>query len=242
MRWAVASGIGAVFLAALVTASSADAPVQGWEDPRLRAIDALAFTPSLYFEDDGQPRPLAYVEATLWPGRGAESVRWAFAIERGCPGQLSGWRESCGRLMVRVVSTRESWDPYLAPTTATPSALSPYFDANLDWREADLESCPGAMTTLHALETVHWGWKLDESGFIVVGAPPDAITVKAVSNGFATYSATEFEDDGETSAWARRMLAVVQPCLKPSNVPAPWARHGLASPFQPLIDPTFPPH
>ena len=237
-RLMVVSAIGAMVLTTLAKPSLAGqftGRLNSWP-----AIDALAFNPSLYFEDERQPRPLAYVDATQRPGRWEELVRWAFAIERGCPGMLSGWRETCRRLMIRVVSTRPTWNPYLAPNSPAREDLSPFLDANLDWREADIDACPGAMATLNALGAVRSGWKLDERGYIIAGAPADAVTVSAVSNGFATYTATEFEGEGETSAWAQRMLALVQPCLKPSNAPAPWDRHLLFPPIPSLTAPASP--
>jgi hypothetical protein len=222
-------------------------------------IAGLAFEPGRYFS--------AGYEATNYdPAQPGDPIvdavfsnsypQWAFAVDLDCPykGQV-GAPPKCS-LMLRVASwksptPRASYSEFLEglggevrPASPPVAEVRRYLDASVDWREADLRACPGAVHALLAIEAVQW-FSFDqlvreqaatgkplEAETVYEGPVPylNRITVRAydgkrvLPGGGTLTSASALADAGGTSHWAKTMLKIVEPCLKPASVPAPWDR------------------
>jgi hypothetical protein len=201
-------------------------------------VQRLAFDPQRYFSDppyepgDG---PTGIVDAVNLSS--LHGPQWAFAVDSVCsePSPTGcSWREQ--RFVLRMVSARRDRAPPASPAPApgeTAQSVRAFLDAVVTWREADLQSCPGAISALRALDHVKWfgldahdramldGRGLDE---IVVVADGDWVTVRARGAGATTVQATALVDADGSSAWAQTMLKDATPCLKPAHSPPPWRR------------------
>jgi hypothetical protein len=172
--------------------------------------DALAFDPGLYFrtedDTDNVNAPGGIVDARHSGGRAGPS--WSFAIDRSCP---------------RSIAPR--------PGDGSTPAIKAYLAATLDWREADIRTCPNAARTLLSLERARWfafdDWDRasivgGQAELVVPGDGPGAVVrARGLAGNFVSQ---DWSDEGAASAWAKRMMEVVGPCLKPSPAPAPWDR------------------
>ncbi len=198
--------------------------------------DALAFDPGRYFrtadDTDNIDAPGGIVDARHSGGRGAGSS-WSFAIDMSCPGSVA-FPSPCKdaeRLVMRVVNLRRLSAFPPRPSDATTAAIKAYLDALLEWREADLRTCPSAARTLLSLEHARWftfdDWDraniVGEDGEIIVPGDGPGTVVRA--RGFSgNFVSQDWSDEGAASAWAKRMMEVAAPCLRPSAAAAPWDR------------------
>ena len=200
-------------------------------------IDELGFDAGLYFrttdDTDDRNEPGGIVDASHSGGRAGPS--WAFAIDRSCPGSVAfpaPCKWDAERLVIRVVSLKRLSAAPPAPMDGSPAAITAYLDARLDWREADIRDCPNAARTLLSLEHARWFAFDDWDRASVAGGRADLIvpsgdgpSTVVRARGFASnYVAHELSDSGAASAWAKRMMIVAEPCLRPSSAPAPWDR------------------
>ena len=199
--------------------------------------DALGFDPGLYFQTtdgtDNVNAPGGIVDARHSSGRGA-GPPWSFAIDMSCPGSVA-FPAPCNtgseRLVIRIVSPRRlsAFPPW--PSDASTPAVKAYLAALLEWREADIRTCPHAVRTLLSLEQARW-FAFDQwdranivggAGYVVV--PGDGPSTVVRARGFSgNFVSQDWSDEGAASAWAKRMMQVVAPCLKPSAASAPWDR------------------
>ena len=199
-------------------------------------IGELGFDPGLYFrttvDTDDASAPGGIVDARHAGGRGGPS--WSFAIDVSCPGSVAfpaPCKEEAARLVIRVVSLRRPGAFPSRPEDGSPPAIRAYLDAMLDWREADIKTCPNAARTLLSLERARWFVFDDWDRAAIVGGqadvvvPGDGPSTVVRARGFASnYVAQDWSDAGAASAWAKRMMKVVESCLTPSSAPAPWDR------------------
>jgi hypothetical protein len=202
---------------------------------------ALALNPGLYFRNSEDPaapnEPGGIVDVVHSGGRAGWS--WSFAIDRACPA-AAGFPRTCKgedeRVVLRLVRLKrlKTVPPELrAPTDASVSAIKAHLDARFEWLEADIRRCPRAASTLLALERVQWFAFLDWDRSSIMGGHPTELvvpggdgpaTVVRASSFASNYVAEDFGDSGGASAWAKQMMKVIEPCLKPSAAPPPWRR------------------
>jgi hypothetical protein len=122
----------------------------------------------------------------------------------------------------------------------------------MDWLEADLRSCKGAMKKflgfpgqtnrlwqrkfLDDLEgkpepesAKRWSGEGDELEEIIVTTDGDSIAIRAngdENSDLGYHSVTiEQANGGAGYEWAKEFAAIVQPCLKPATSPAPWDKY-----------------
>jgi hypothetical protein len=199
-------------------------------------IDELGFDAGLYFRTtdntDDLNAPGGIVDARHSGGRAGAS--WSFAIDRSCPGSVAfpaPCKWDAERLVIRVVSLRRLSAAPPPPKDGSTPAIRSYLDARLDWREADIRNCPNAARTLLSLEHARWFAFDDWDRANIVGGdgelivpgdgPGTVVRARGVAGNFVSQ---DWSDEGAASAWAKRMMEVVGPCLKPSAAPAPWDR------------------
>jgi hypothetical protein len=200
---------------------------------------AMAFDPEAYFgsNDGAEQDPLApsgLVDAVFL--RALHGPGWAFAIANGCPG-LAEADPTCKsdqrRPLLRAVTIKPPEEIPAAYNRSPKSEaeMRGLLNAVMNWREADLRTCPGAVEALLALDDVRWQ-PFDEAdqalitgqspAQLLVIADPDTISVRAggVMNAHAAH---DMGQPGGAGAWAMTMRAVVEPCLKPTGAPPPWS-------------------
>lgn len=92
------------------------------------------------------------------------------------------------------------------------------------WREADLETCPGAREALSDAMNTHW---IEQSAFaasregIPIWMHYDTIeTYFRFQPGEARYHGAIVE--GTPAAWGLRMSEILEPCWRPTQAPPPW--------------------
>jgi hypothetical protein len=97
--------------------------------------------------------------------------------------------------------------------------------AGLEWLEADLQACPGAMAALGKASAARWGPYKDSNGNVlfVMVSHADMIEVShTVPEGEVTWRGPALE--GTPAAWANDLATALEPCWKPATAPAPWRR------------------
>ncbi len=200
---------------------------------------AMAFDPGIYFgaaeeDESDQLQPHGLVEATFV--RALRGPLWAFAISTtSCPGLLDT-DARCSfdrrRPLLRAVTIKPAGEipPGHTRFPQTAREMPPFLDATLNWREADLWTCRGAVDALLALDKVRWQAFDPVDRGAITGRPPREIVVTAdadsilVRGGRVTsvHAARDEGQPGGSGAWAIRMMAVVEPCLRPTSAPLPW--------------------
>ncbi len=224
--------------------AKACAPVTEDGEVRLdrNCLAAMAFNPRFYFDrgDENVSDPLelnGLVEVVFVQGR--RGPIWAFAISNSCPGRLNADSQCKGeqlRPLLRAVTIKppDRQPKPRMPFPRSEAGMRGFLDRYLDWREADLRTCPHALDALTALNDVPWQ-VFDEGELallagrepseIVVTADGDTVVVKA--SGFvAAHAARDGGEPGGAGAWAKTMRAAVEPCLKPTQASAPWSTGG----------------
>lgn len=173
---------------------------------------------------------------------------WVFAIDMVCP-QSFDFRnpmpKNCAPKlrMIKPKKDADNLDLRKLPTT-----LHEY--ANLagnywQWEEADIRSCNGALKhLLHFPEpetTLLWGenyrnWIAGKSftpseGTMVLDGDKILLRARIGENPIANSLRAHSEqiifhnpNGGRAYLWAKSMVEIVEPCLKPSEAPAPWEK------------------
>lgn len=97
--------------------------------------------------------------------------------------------------------------------------------AGLQWVEADLATCPGAMPVLAEALQTKWVLKsmvapaAGEEFSITLHADTVTVTFKELINQ-ASYTGALFE--GTPAAWGHKLAKTLEPCWKPANATPPW--------------------
>lgn len=96
--------------------------------------------------------------------------------------------------------------------------------AGIEWLEADLQTCPGAMEMLRRAEDVRWGPRQPpKRDDIVITLHADTIEVGFdVFDGRVTWSGPMH--DGTPARWAHDFATLLEPCWRPGTAPTPWRR------------------
>lgn len=224
--------------------SSAD-PDQGpapASDPDVRemvqqaAFDATSYFPSRYIKDRSVVR-IAYTGDDYgWPV-------YSIAIAEGCLDGETVPRDNCAsRLRARMVRA-----PHI-PDAARPRLLGARLVArvsetgagtlsevrqalgemNLEWVEADLRTCPGALATLARSAEADWVPDAvanprpdDDLSGLVLHADIVRVDFKQYAR-LTTYNGWIAERS--PAAWAVEMAATLEPCWEPAPEPPPWLR------------------
>jgi hypothetical protein len=213
---------------------------------------AMAFNPKVYFDSDARTDhdpllPNGFADAVLVQ----RNPVWAFAISDRYPCFIGGdapCKPGEDQLLLRAVTWKRPSERATEPSAESVNsrkAMRAYADSVLDWREADLRACPKALEAFLALEEVQWqpfGYaelaqaaglleKAKDAENIIVASDyhPETFVVRVREKNADPAVAVAVRDGGEVGgagAWAKKMLAVAEPCLKPTAAPAPWnVRH-----------------
>ncbi|HMP44241.1 MAG TPA: hypothetical protein PKD99_03975 [Sphingopyxis sp.] len=193
---------------------------------------------------------------------------WTMAIDMACEEQGNTEQPSSCNVMARVSRIREFdlddpsdqlADKEIAaelrarghPTS--PAELAEDMEIYMEWLEADLRQCRGAMTLLRkfpARQTSLWPDSLfnlldgelrpiirrtDEDREVTVTADGDAIAIRArsagVNNGRKNFEHGPYfmtireANRGDYYDWAKKLATTIEPCLKPAAVPSPWSAY-----------------
>ncbi|WP_326525869.1 hypothetical protein [Sphingomonas sp.] len=220
-------------IVALLLVAAASAPQErGVIDVR-REVTALAFDPARFFDAGPDLVRIAYRGDDYdWPV-------WSIAIRTGClPGAA---REGCGERriarMVRAALPQGAERPRqrgVALVTnvagrkpADVAAVAAALDtAKVEWVEADLTTCPGALEALASASDTRWvpdGLAPAPSQDIMIVLHADRIRVEFPDHlRSATYDG--WIAPGSPAEWANRFATLVEPCWKPAAAPPPWRK------------------
>ena len=223
-----------VFAVAALLTPAAQAQNTGYEALKQRVTD-LAFDPDVYFGEGGRYHRIATIR---YRGDDWRVPVHAIAIANGCA--ISREPGCNARRIARMVRGTMASPPErprwrgsallgrldkLGPLDGP--ALAKALDANLDWLEADLDTCPQARAALAKAGEARWiapaliAPKPEDDLGIVLHA--DTIRVE-----FAGYLRSAVYDGyiakDTPAAWANDFATTIEPCWKPSAAPRPW--HG----------------
>lgn len=194
-------------------------------------ISKVAFDPALYFADEpngGEVVLISYSGDDYgWPV-------YSIAVHYGCmAGDCTLQRRA---RMVRAPITDPAARPRVwgmtlvskvtAKEASTPEAVAGVLNTmGMEWVEADLMTCPGAMTAMADLGKVKWVRddfvKPDPNGSIEVVLHADRIRVE-VPDYLRKASYDGFIAKGSPAAWAYALEKTLEPCWKPVGAPPPW--------------------
>ncbi|MFT3997706.1 MAG: hypothetical protein QM667_09885 [Asticcacaulis sp.] len=194
-------------------------------------ISKVAFDPALYFANEPKGSEVVLISYTGddygWPV-------YSIAVHYGCTAE--GCNPQRRARMVRAPITDPSDRPrrwgltlvnkVTAKGASTPEAVAGALDTlGLDWVEADLMTCPGAMTAMADLGKAEWirddVVKPDPNGSIEIVLHADRIRVEVPDYlRKATYDG--FIAKGSPAAWADALAKTLEPCWKPVSASPPW--------------------
>lgn len=191
------------------------------------------------------------VDAAYFVALRRYSHGWAFAVDMVCVEQGKPNPLRCApKLRMTSFLAKGEHDEaafarlkYLLPTSEAEVALT--LQTTAKWQEADLRTCPGAMKQLLALPAQRGEpiWHPRYSDFLQGEQPKEPDELIITADGAGVYVRASGRGDpsngrlsehrgthvvysqwngGTGMAWALKMASVVQPCLKPATVPAPW--------------------
>lgn len=220
---------------ALLTAAIAQAqtgPQEDYDTLKRRVTD-VAFDPDNFFGKDGRYFRIATIR---YRGDDWAFPVYAIAISNGCVVERKSGCEA--RRIARMVRGTMASPPErprwrgsaligrlrkLGPLDG--SALADALDANVDWLEADLDSCPGSRAALSSAGDARW-----ISPELLASKPSDDIALvlhaDTIRVEFAGYLRSAIYDSyivaGTPTAWADAFARTIEPCWKPSGAPRPW--------------------
>ncbi|MDF7775027.1 hypothetical protein P1X14_07205 [Sphingomonas sp. AOB5] len=221
--------------AALLLPVSAHAQA-GWDLQRVhREVAAIAFDPARFFETDSEFRDLIRIR---YVGDDRNWPVYSIVIRDACNGRPA---EQCsqGRIarMVRAPvppqgAERPRWRGSALVIGLTGKGIRSRSDlvnaldgARLDWVEADLTTCPGAMAQLAKARDAQW--VLPE---LVSPQPADSIELvihaDTVRVEFRSHLRRSIYDgriaEKSPGQWAAELARTLEPCWKPASAPPPW--------------------
>jgi hypothetical protein len=217
----------------------------------------LVFDRDLYFHEGAASQPgETMITTNLIDAHYTVALRrfgagWAFAIDMECPsppGNAPRDDNAC-RPLLRMVSVKPEGSPHpdwldnFLPKSR--EEVARVVDATFDWREADLRTCPAALTKLNEFPQVpagiwpkdylDWvdGAKVQPDGDINLTADGYGVSLRAAAQedsdwpryrtGNTGYIATQY-NGGAAYDWAIAMHDAAEPCLKPATAMAPWTK------------------
>ncbi|HRE45380.1 MAG TPA: hypothetical protein PKY87_15605 [Terricaulis sp.] len=102
---------------------------------------------------------------------------------------------------------------------------------DLEWREAELNACPGAIDVFSQLESAHWvapemlRWPDLPPGSTIVAHPRFHHPIVDITISYSGRGTTRFSgylDEGGPGGWAHYLAAALEPCWRPTQAPPPW--------------------
>jgi len=228
----VGLALAALALAFPAQAQRAVQPIIGVK----RTVEALAFDPGLFFKWSWADKVRIRYRGDDW-GWPVYSI----AVQNGCEDEKAPLPACTERRVARMVrapigprgTERPRWrgtdlvERIFRSGARSERAIKAQLDkAGLEWLEADLQACPGAMAMLASAEAAQWGPYTRPprpDGAIVVTLHADTIEVGfEVPDGRVTWSGLGRE--GTPARWAYDFAALLEPCWKPAPAPTPWRR------------------
>jgi len=222
----------ALALAFPAQAQRAEQPIIGVK----RTVEALAFYPSHFFEWGWADKVRIRYRGDDW-GWPVYSI----AVQNGCEDEKAPRPACTDRRIARMARApigpqgtgRPRWrgSDLVARIFKSGArgdrAIKAQLDrAGIEWLEADLQSCPGAMDMLARAETLRWGpyeRPPNPDGSIVVSMHSDSVEVGfEVPDGRVTWRG--LGPEGTPARWANDFATVLEPCWKPATAPTPWRR------------------
>ncbi|KQY89864.1 hypothetical protein [Brevundimonas sp. Root1423] len=203
------------------------------------AFDPGTFFPSPHIKDHAVVR-IAYTgDDYAWPV-------YAIAVAEGCVDGENIPRDHCAsRLRARMVrapavdapsSPRHRGSRLIARLMEDGSTSPAQIQASLqgmgvEWVEADLRDCPGAVQALARSADATWVPEAianprpgDELSGMVLHADIVQVEFKQYAR-LASYQGWIAE--GSPAAWAVEFASALEPCWRPASVQAPWLRQTL---------------
>jgi hypothetical protein len=201
-----------------------------------RTVETLAFDPSTFFRWSWADKVRIRYRGDDW-GWPVYSI----AIQDGCEDENAPRPACTQRRIARMVraplgprgSERPRWrgmdliERIFRSGARGDQAVRKQLDkAGLEWLEADLQACPGAMAALARADAARWGPytppKRPDDG-IVVTFHADTIEVGfEVPDGRVTWSG--LPNEGTPARWASDLAALLEPCWRSVTAPTPWRR------------------
>lgn len=208
--------------------------------PEIREwVRRAAFDPTTYFQS---ARAIDRSSVRIsHDGGGNASPGYAIAIARGCvDAETSG--DCASQLRARMVRAPMRLAPAYpggggsglfkwigeAGVRGEEDVKRVLGEVDLEWVEADLRGCPGAVHVLTQSADAEWvplsvtqttpgeGW-----GVIVTHAENVSVEIQDFTS-LTSYRGAALERN--PAAWAVRMAEVLEPCWKVGSAPAPWTR------------------
>jgi hypothetical protein len=200
------------------------------------AFDPTKFFPSPYTEDRSVVRIVYSGDDYGWPV-------YAIALAEGCVDDEDPRLGECSlRLrarMVRAPAPPELVRPrhrgtYLVGglvnrgATSREQVRASLTELGVEWGEADLRTCPGALAALSRSTGAVWvperiANPTPEDG--VLNLVLHADTVQVESQQYRRVSVYEgWIEEGSPAAWAVDLASTLEPCWRPAELPAPWFR------------------
>lgn len=196
------------------------------------AINRLAFDPARYFTFESAQDLMR----VTYRGDDYDFPVWSMTIRNGCqaePRLPPCFKQRIARMVRAPVPAEGAERPRwrgMALVAAledakTEAEVADRLDkAGLDWVEADLTACPGAMDALKVMTEVRWPSPtplLPSDDFPPLALHADKVTVDIPTFLHAVrYSGAAFK--GSPGEAAVRLAQTLEPCWKPSAAPVPW--------------------
>jgi hypothetical protein len=227
--------LAAALLPALPAEAQTAAP---WTTQEVQErVSALAFDPARFLAGQDDQRDLVRLSYT---GDDWDWPVWSILIRDSC-GSERPWPREClrGRIawMVRAPvpergAERPRWRGSALVGTLTAkkigdrTALVAGLDAaRLDWVQADLSSCPGAMAAFGKITEAKWIDSAriapDSQGDLNLVLHADRIKVE-VPYFMRTTTYQGWIAPGSPAEWANDLAKTLEPCWRPASAPPPW--------------------
>ena len=202
---------------------------------RQMAFDPATFFPSPYIKDRSVIRITYTGDDYGWPV-------YAIAIAEGCIDQENVRQDDCkSRLRARMVrapappnlTRARQRGVHLVTRLVERGATSPELmrtaldQLGVEWLEADLRTCSGAMETLQQSTEAVWVPDAvsdptpdDEMAGLVLHADIVQVEIQQYARR-TTY--VGWLAAGSPAVWAEALATVLEPCWRPANVSVPWS-------------------
>lgn len=195
-------------------------------------INNAAFEPSKYFADEEVGLDLIYI---TYRGDDYDWPFYSIAIRNDCAKVHTEACQLARRARMVKVPVGANERPRksgsrlvgeILQQATTPQDIPKALDkSGLQWVEADLKACPGAMSVLAEATKSQWVQKTTvapaKGDPIRLSLHADKVTVAFKEYlQEATYYGALYE--GTPAAWADNLAKTLEPCWKPASAPAPW--------------------
>lgn len=202
-------------------------------------VRKLAFDPATYFRSEYK---LGYMVTIAATGDDYEWPLYSVAVFEGCEDGERGTLDACSsKLTARMV--RAPTPPVMARERERGSRLifqlaaskkltkaaigSQLTRLGLEWKEANLRSCPPALAVLEAADRLSW-----VPSELSHPTPKNELSLVIHSDStkviFRSYGRVSIYDgykaEGTPAEWADKFAAAVEGCWRPSQAPRPWMR------------------